>query len=439
MAFVIAAILTTLVLGIPVALAIDRRCRGLAYLYGSGLIWAVLFALSLLRVAWSAVVVTVVALALATLLALIARRTTSHSDSGPTNTAYSLPALAIDLLSAYTFLSYALYATLARVWEWDFWAIWGLKARVFIEASGIDWRFLCSPFNDFSHPDYPLLLPLNYAYTALIGGGWDDRWLGLVSVAYGAALLLIVRRLASREMPALAAAGLTFAATAFALSNSVGLAEGPMIAFGSAAVLLIRRAMVFDDDVALRHGAVLLGLAASTKNEGLALIVAVVASMLIVDRSRWRRVLRLWPAVAIVAPWIVVRTVLHLQTDIARGAVVARVLTHLRDGVWLLQRLVADLPDFWMWVFMLAGIVVVPQAFRVAERFVLAVVTIQLAFIVGAYLASPYALEWHIETSWPRLARQIATPLLYAVAVLLARTFERGQTHVYAEARSDVH
>ncbi len=443
MALVLAALFTTLVLGIPAALAIDRECRGgalvgLSFLYGSGLLYGALLTLSLLHITWSAITTTVAALAVAAGLAFVARRK-SLEATGTAGRAWSPAALPIDLLTAYTLFSYALYATLARVWEWDFWAIWGLKARVFVEASGIDWRFLRSPFNEFCHPDYPLLLPLNYAYTALIGGGWDDRWLGLFGVAYGLALLLIVRSLASREMPPVAAAVLTFAATAFALSHYVGLAEAPMIAFGSAGVLFIRRAVMFDERAAMRHGAVLLGLAGSTKNEGLALIVAVGAAMLLVDRSHWRRLLRLWPAVAIVAPWTIIRIALNLHTDIVRGGAFARAVIRLHEGISLLQRLIAQLPDSWMWILMLAALVIASHRVRAAERFVFSVVAIQLFFYVGAYLVTPHDLEWHIETSWPRLTRQIAVPLLFSVTVLLARTFAGEETLAHAEAGQDLH
>src|ERR1051326_5399770 len=64
------------------------------------------------------------------------------------------------------------FATIARMWEWDFWAIWGLKARTFFEFGTIDWRFLQSPWNDFAHPDYPLLVPFNYVYASLTAGVW---------------------------------------------------------------------------------------------------------------------------------------------------------------------------------------------------------------------------------------------------------------------------
>src|SRR5436309_12481255 len=42
----------------------------------------------------------------------------------------------IDLVTLLTIIGYAFYATIARPWEWDFWAIWGLKGRVFYEARG---------------------------------------------------------------------------------------------------------------------------------------------------------------------------------------------------------------------------------------------------------------------------------------------------------------
>ena len=44
---------------------------------------------------------------------------------------------------------------------WDAWAIWNLRAR-FIVRAGSDWRDAFS-LSGWSHPDYPLLLPLSVA------------------------------------------------------------------------------------------------------------------------------------------------------------------------------------------------------------------------------------------------------------------------------------
>lgn len=453
MALVLVAIATTIVVGIPVVLAIDRHARGaalvgLSYLYGAGLVWATLLALSVLHIAWTAATTTVtLVLCSAAMWGVVVMRRAGPQP--PERTANDLPldrcraaAPIVDLLTTYTVASYALYATIARLWEWDFWAIWGLKARVFFEAGGVDWKFLRSPFNDFAHPDYPLLVPLNYAYAALVGGQWDDRWLGLLGVASAAAVLLIVRSLAAREAGAFAASVLTLAATAFVLSRYVGLAEGPFIAYATAAVLFTRRAVLFDDTAAGRHGAILLGLAASTKNEGLALIACVAIALLAVSRQAMppavAKLLRLWPAVAIAAPWLIARAFLHLATDIARGSYVSRVAERLPDALSIGGALLQWLPDASMWLLMLAGALIIPPDRRRAERFVFTVVLLQLAIYLAAYFGSPHDVEWHIETSWPRLVRHVATPLLYVVMLALARAFSRGETLAHAEARPEL-
>ncbi|HKO57712.1 MAG TPA: hypothetical protein VJ276_17730, partial [Thermoanaerobaculia bacterium] len=165
----------------------------------------------------------------------------------------------IDILTLATLVGYAFYATVARPWEWDFWAIWGLKGRVFHEARGIDWRFLATPSNDFSHPDYPPLLPNVYAFLALLRGGWDDRWLGLLFVAFGAALVILVRERAARETSPALASLVALAVAPTAVTRYVGLAEGPLIAYGTAGLLFARCG-------GMTHAAILLGFAALSKN-----------------------------------------------------------------------------------------------------------------------------------------------------------------------------
>lgn len=400
---------------------------GLSFLYLTGIVYFVELALALLGVPWNAWNVS-----LPTLLAAIAfnlwRKPRFH-----------WPRLTVvDALTLISIVAYSLYATLARVWPWDFWAIWGLKGRVFFEARTIDWRFLESRWNDFAHPDYPLLLPLNYAYTAILGGGWNDRWLGLVTVAFAVAFLLVVRDLAGRETTPLIASTIAFAATAFTLSPFIGLAETPLIAFGGAAILFLRRAVLFDDAAAKKHGALLAGLAACTKNEGMALLAAIAVVLAL---SKIRLVWRLWPAFALALPWLILRAVHRLPTDLASGPVMQRVLSRARDigavGDLLLRQLHAP----WLWGGMLVAILIAPYGAWTRERFVLLAVAFQLAIDVVAYLATPTQIEWLVETSWGRVTAQVAAPLLVVVMLMLARTLapEHGPEHdlAHAEARSD--
>jgi hypothetical protein len=417
---VAAAIITTLVLGIPIALAVDRNARGpiligLGYLYGAGLIYLVELTLALIGVHWTALNVTAIALIISIICFAIRRPLITHHSS-PITPHW------LDIATVITAVVFANFAIIARVWEWDFWAIWGLKAKTFLEIGTIDWRFLESPWNEFAHPDYPLLLPLNYVYAALFGGGWDDRWLGLITVAFGVAFVLIVRGLAAMEARPVVASTIAFAATAFAFSHFIGLAEAPMIAYAGAALLFLRR----DDDASIRHGALLLGLAAATKNEGIALLVTVVIALAI---TKARLIPRLWPAAAIALPWIVLRIVHHFPTDIARGSFITRAVDRLHTIGPIASSLVQHLAVPQLWIAMLIAILVA----RPRERFIFIAFVLQLLVYIAVYFGTPWDVEWQIATSWPRLTFQLATPLLVVIMLALARTYDLA----HAEARSE--
>lgn len=429
------AILSLLVLGLPATLAVDRRARGplllgAAFLYGSGVIFLVMLALSIVHIRWSMTSVGVAAM-LAFVGCTIAWRFAPapppHRPATPPRPHW------LDLFTALTMAGYALYATIAPLWEWDFWAIWGLKARVFLESGGIDWRFLESRWNTFAHADYPLLVPFNYAFIALANGEWSDRWLGAIAFAWAVAVLLIVRDLAARETTPLVAALITICAATTVTPLYIGLAEGPLIAFGGAAVLFLRRGILFDDDAAWRHGAILLGFAANVKNEGVALCVAVVIGILCVKR---RSILRLWPAAVVAAPWLLLRAAHVLPTDIVGGSVLERIASRVPFTVPILNFLWEHLYEPWFWVAIVAAIVIAPHAQRKREAFVLITTGVQLVFYVASYFATPHDPRWHILTSWPRLSGQIALPITVAVLMMLAVAFPRGQESApNAEAR----
>jgi len=427
---VLIAIISLTVLGIPIALALDRAARGplllgAAFLYGSGTIFLVL-----LVVPWTLPAVAIGALTVAIIAAIVAYRRRAHSSLITHHASLHL----IDIATAVTLAGYACYATIAPLWEWDFWAIWGLKARVFFEHGGIDWQFLGRPWNAFTHPDYPLLLPLNFDFLALAGGGWNDRWLGILFVAFGVAVLLVARGLASRETTPLFAALLTFALASIATSRYIGLAEGALIAFGGVGVLFAREALLRDDPAAWRHAAVMLGFAANCKNEGLAMLVAVSVAVAVI---RLRGVIRLWPAYALAAPWMLLRMTHDLATDIAEGSTLGRALHRLPYTPQIVAFLSEHLYEKGFWIALLAGLVIAPAAARAREHFILLFTGIQLAFYVGSYFITPHDVRWHVMTSWSRLTDQIAVPLAYVVFLMLADLIRRGEDARHAEARSE--
>ncbi|MDQ6803066.1 MAG: glycosyltransferase family 39 protein [Acidobacteriota bacterium] len=425
----VVAMLSMTVVGLGIALAIDRSLRGpmllgLAYLYGSGAVFAVMFALTLLRIRWNVFTVSVPLLAIVIVLALLPRRTAN----GQRRTKLHW----LDIPTLVSIIGFGFFATAAPLWEWDFWAIWGLKARVFLGHGGIDWHFLESPWNTFVHADYPLLVPFNFDFVALLNNGWSDRWLGLLSVGWAAALVLIIRGLASDETSVVPAALVTLVITDLAASRYPGLAEGPLIAFGAAGLLCIRRGLQNDDSAAWRHGPILLGLAASTKNEGLALVVSVTIALLIVRR---RAVLHLWPAIVIAAPWLILRATHYLPTDIAGGSALHRVFYRLHFAHEILLYLAAHLYEPWFWGSVLLGLIVAPSVARRREAFVLIATVTQLGFYIASYFATPHDARWHVATSWPRLTDQIAIPITYVVFLALAKYVAAMKDSPHAEAR----
>jgi hypothetical protein len=67
------------------------------------------------------------------------------------------------IVSAAALMTFAFMSWRQPNGGWDGWAIWNMRAR-FIFRSGENWRNSFSPLIDWSHPDYPLLLPLSVVW-----------------------------------------------------------------------------------------------------------------------------------------------------------------------------------------------------------------------------------------------------------------------------------
>ncbi len=178
------------------------RAIGEAWLLGIALCAGSLFALALTGIAWSvARALIVVAIVTAVLMVVgLRRRATGGSAASDAGDRRSWLSAIVDLLTATTIAGYALLATAGPLAEIDFVAMWGLKARAFWIARGLDWSFLESPWYNWLHADYPPLLPLAFDWTTLFQGQWDDRWLGALYPCFALAVLLVVRSLLEEEL-----------------------------------------------------------------------------------------------------------------------------------------------------------------------------------------------------------------------------------------------
>ena len=417
----ILAVLQVVIVGLAAARWIDpamawRRMLGTAYLLGSGICAFVLLGMSLLGIRWTAVSFSVALCVVAAVLWIpLLRRMGSFAVYAAQD---DRRALFIDAATVLLIVAHGAYALKVGPREWDFWAIWGLKAKVSYLHGGFDWAYLAHPDHAFSHPDYPPLLPLNFVQIALMDGAWNDAAYGLLSTFFAAVLLLMVRDFFAEEFPRADLAAAATLAVASCSFSRAGLADAPLIAYGTAGLLLIRRGSV-------RAGAVILGLAAFTKNEGLALIAAAAIALLLTPKRK--AVLQLWPAALVAAPWLLVRATHTLPSYLASGNVTERA-TNVFARIPELARALADHPPSTplLWIAIAVALIACARELH-HERFLLTALVIQLFFYLGAYLVTPYQLYPHVGTSWPRIVQHLALPAAFAALALVTRAASSSQ------------
>jgi hypothetical protein len=185
--------------------------------------------------------------------------------------------------------------------------------------------------------------------------------------------------------------------------------------------VLARRGLKRDSNASLYLGAILLGLAAWSKNEGLSLTMMAIFATLLVS---WRRAWRFWPAIAIAAVWLITRATLHLPTDFMEGDVFGRVLAQLRKFGFFLRALFVYAPDlrlFWIAAF-LTIILFACRVWR-DERFLAVAVLLQAFLMAAQALATRAEIEWHIAFAWNRLPHQIAGAMGFLAVVILVPLF----------------
>lgn len=404
--------------GVPIAMALPARSRhwhgliGEAYLLGAGAATFVLFALSLAGIPWSRTSFGAGCLLVVLVAVLVAIR---RRAPRPTMPKLGLANL-VDVVTASLMGGHFLLATAAPPVESDYLLIWGVKARMFLAASGIDWSYLEAPLNVPAHTDYPLLLPLLYDVYAIVHGSWPEAWAGFPTFAFGLAGLLALRSLLADEMPKLARAVTTLILMPVVFSPYIGLAEAPLIAYATIGVLYVKRGVAHASRGEIVTGAVFLGLAAWSKNEGLSLIGAVVVGM--IAARRFRLLPWLFPAVAINLPWLVLHRLHGLKVDLAAGGTIERLSARLSEPLPIVEALLprTGMPAlFWFGVAVAVAIGI--RRMTPDDRFLAVTTAVQFLIYAGVYFMTPRDLMWHIDTSWGRVLRQIM-PLIALTAIL---------------------
>ena len=212
------------------------------------------------------------------------------------------------------------------------------------------------------------------------------------------------------------------------------MAEAPLIAFGAAGLLLIRRAVISEQPSRITAGAIFLGLSAMTKNEGATLLIAATIALAATSgRERWRNAVRLWPAYALALPWWLLSRAHHLSSDLTAGLNAHRLLTGVTRAGEVVRELALQTPNrplFWAAIVM-AFVVGGFSGLR-KERFVLVACALQICAYITAYLITPHDLDWQVATSWIRLVNQIGVPLAFSALMTLANIIDPVQAEALA-------
>lgn len=426
---IFAATLVGLLIVQAIAPGLDDFTRiGAALLTGCGFLALLLFFLSVAGVPWSQFVMAVVLLA----ALLVCWRSRSRLGSAATDRVRRF--VWIDGVILLLIIGHAIFATWSRMYEWDWFGIWGLKARTFFDAGGLDWHFIrTGP----THPDYPLLVPLLVDIPSLLRGVWEDRFVGLMYTALSVGFLMIARGLLADEFESdWIGSAATMAIACPALNLWIGLGEGPVMAYGCAGLLLVRRGLKSSAPSVIELGAVLLGLGAWCKNEGMALMGMAIVALLVVS---WRSLRRMWPGVAIAGIWVATRLLLHLQTDFMQGDMLGRIWFRLHDLPRFFRLLYVFAPDL-RWFFVaaiLTPIVFAARAWK-HERFLTITLALQAFLLAVQALATRADMQAHIEFAWNRLPHQIAPALGFLALVLLIPEVLGARSAIPSSTRSAI-
>jgi hypothetical protein len=373
----------------------------------------------------------VVALALGILIAR--RGTLLEWAPGPPTPWYFTAALGVAVASAVTMF---IFCTLTKPHgEWDAWAIWNMRAR-FLFRGGEFWRDAFSNQLDWSHPDYPLLLPGIVALCWTFARG--ESTLASTGAAFLftfgiAGVLISMLGILRGKMQALIAGTLLLGGVSLIVNGANQYADVPLSYFILATLGLLCLQGRFPDDLRFNILAGLTaGFAAWTKNEGMFFLVAMLAARAWAI-SRYGNRATLAPqflrlAAGLAAPLAVIAffKLRFAPPNDLLARQPHQIIAHLADisrWITVIQEYVVEpfrIGEYLVPVILVLGVYWYLVRFKVEQRDRPAIATIVIA--AGLMLAAEFAIyvalpgdpSWQTKTSFNRLLIQLWPSALLA-------------------------
>jgi hypothetical protein len=328
---------------------------------------------------------------------------------------------------------YALRALTEPMWANDFVAIWGFKGKTFFAEREIPDRLFRWLSLSFSHPEYPIGLPMLYAGIAFLLGRWDDHAMAVLFPFLQVATLLALygwlRRRGAGRPVALGASALLSQFEPLYRAFTTGMAEVPL-SFG---VLLLAMSLADRIERTDRGASRRLALAAivctATKNEGLYFVAAafLVAALSAFSRrglvARAAAVLAL-PAALVIAAHRLIRGSLPLRDfDFSLLAKPALLLPRIAESV---SSAVRETPPSAAIGLLALGVLFWAGRPSPAGAALLALAACGFAAYLFLPALAVQGPAWLVETAFFRTTAALAPLAIAAAAVRLAPVFAVG-------------
>ena len=327
--------------------------------------------------------------------------------------------------------------------HWDTRSIWFFHARmIWTEgalSSNAGWNH---PSLEFSHPDYPKLVPAIAAELGYLKGYWNEFLPKASLLVMLAPLTLWVFSFRQRRVSFVLLVLVFF----FSLDSwlSTGYMDGYLALYCGVALLSFGRYLSESSDTDLYSGVCALGIGASMKNEGMLFGLCLVTTLVVMGAAYpalsagqlWRR-LRTDARLAAILMLSIVPTVMWaiqsrawgLHNDLAGdpSAGLSRLWTRLFDGFspgYVLNYLIVRASAIWIVI----GLLAVTIAFFIHQRLkvqpgVIIAATTSLLYVCGLYfiyLSTPLDLNFHLGTSAIRTMSTASLALLVSMFFLLS-------------------
>jgi hypothetical protein len=328
--------------------------------------------------------------------------------------------------------------------QWDAWSIWNLKAR-YIFRGGADWRNAFSGILQYSHRDYPLLLPLSIAGSWILTGRETLAEAATLSFLFTLAVIVLL----ASSLGTLRSRGQGYVAGLLLLGSALFIPEGAsqladvpagFFYLAAAVSLALYHASAASEGRHLALSGLAAGFAAWTKNEGILFLVAITTALFLFGfpkASLTMRARKMAPFLAGAIPVVLVLGAFKVGVSGAANDILSaesrlQKLLSLSRYTRIGQEFANLLWGYGGWgvsgivllcgYLALLGVSVEPRNKPTVYTLVGAL-CIMFAGLLFVFVLTPYDLNWHLQAALPRLLLQM-WPMFLFTFFLIARTPE---------------